>query len=279
MLLKVLRKKQYIGKLKIYHKKLEEFIKEHYGLDTDYLENTSWGYNTTTFYLKTKQGDYVARLGGYSTEKEENVRKDIMLTNLLRSHVPTAEYIRTKDGSYFKIFNEDKIVRVTKYIQGTPPFNMTLDVLKEAVSYLKNIHQHPVDNLDLPLKPGKHPKLLHGDLTPSNILISFDKIVGIVDFEMAVLGPVEWDLARCAVFGWYRMSDVAIEKALQIVAETYNDPTLDTDLLIEFAVKNAQEHLKNVKSHKEFYDNAKDWENDLKDAKTKLETITQAFKN
>jgi len=252
-------KQKYIEGLATYHKRLEAAIQTNYGIDTEYLEVISWGYHTTAIYAKsTDNKEFLLKLADWSENKEVDVLRDIDVSNRLRSAMPTPMYIKNLSGNYTFRF-EDKILRLSHYISGLSPLKMDFDILGQMVDLLKTIHSF---------------KILHGDLTPHNVLISFGEIVAVMDFEMSSTGPREWDLARTAFFSWNYMSQTAFDKVAQFVLEKYADTSIESDLFYKYVVENAQKHLASVKKHREDYDQQEDWERDCSFAKKQLELIT-----
>lgn len=257
-------KQKYISDLKVYHKKLESLIQQNYNVDTEYLEVLSWGYHTTAIYIKSsKAKEYLLKLADWSEKKEKAILKDISLSNRLREIIPTPVYIKTTNGGYICRF-EDKIVRLSHYISGLAPLDMNFDVLGQMVDVLKRIHYSSAMPENV---------MLHGDLTPHNVLVSFGKIVAVMDFEMSFIGPREWDVARTAFFSWNYMKNTQFEKVAQFVLEKYRDDSINTDLVYKYAVENAQKHLDSVEKHQSDYEQQEDWEKDRDFAREQLSRL------
>lgn len=290
-------KQKYIQDLKFYHKGLEIFLKNNYGIKTEYLEVMSWGYVSTALYIKTTEGkEIVARIGEYSKEKIKNIERDYNVTKYLSQKVPTSEYILDKNGRYLISYEDNevlrlaekpdllikskkRVIRLSDYIQGTPPFDMNLKIFTQAVEILKIIHQQEIPtyiNLEKSKYKNGNEKLLHGDLTPSNILVSFGNVAAVVDFEESCIGPVEWDLARCAFFGWGRMKNVEYKKVIETLYVTYKEKTLDIKSLIEFSIENAYLHLNNVMKHKERYETYEKWKEDFDISKRQVDELEKS---
>lgn len=267
-------RESYLKGLQKYHKLLEQALLEEYNISTDYLEVLAWGFTTTAFYIKSKSNAYLVRLSNYSKEKLEGVNKEITLSNYFNSRIPTSKYLKNKSGGYTNIY-EDRILRVSEYIEGIAPFDINTDMFKQMIEVLKIIHSSEIPNVDLPKKPfeNKPLKFLHGDLTPSNILISYGKIVGVLDFEMSLLGPVERDLAKTILFGWYRTPGSTFENVLTSALGFYNQKDVDVALMMKYTFEYAKEFLDNIISHKAIYNHKKDWEHDFDFAKRKLEIL------
>ena len=251
----------------------------YYGLETEILEEkpSSWGYSTSCYYLKAKDGDYAVSISRHSVKKSALIDKDIYISNLLKSVIPTPAYLQTNNKSNYIVKNAH-IIKINEYINGVPPFEMNLIILKEAVNILKNIHSTLAPGIKLSSPKGlskyEKKKFLHGDLTPSNILVSNNKIIGILDFEHCFIGPIEWDLARCLVFSWFRMYEkVTFEETLNLVLEVYGSDLVNKKLLLEFSIKNAQTYLHNIIKHKYKYEDKEWFKIECDFAKEKLKHI------
>lgn len=264
-------KETYLKGLQHYHKLLEQVLLEEYNISTDYLEVLGWGFTTTAFYIKSKNGDYLVRLSNYSKEKLDSVNKEIHISNYFNSEIPTAAYLKNKLGEYTSIF-DDRIFRVSEYIEGISPFDIDIDIFKQMIGILKIMHASEIPNINLPKKVSENKPLrfLHGDLTPSNILISYGKIVGVLDFEMSLVGPVEWDLAKTTLFGWYRMPGSKFESILTSALDFYGQKDIDINLMMKYTLEHAEEFLNNIISHKNIYHHKEDWEHDFNFAKDRL---------
>jgi len=141
---------------------------------------------------------------------------------------------------------------------------MNLDIVLQAVEILHEMHQIKPETINYPLEKFDcdAPKFLHGDLTPSNMLISYGKIMGVIDFELSILGPVEYDLARLAIFSWFRMGDTPFLNVLQKVKEKYPEGT-SLELLEKFSLLHCQMHLDNIKKHEKGYIDEKTYQEEL----------------
>lgn len=270
-------KEAYLANLAKYHKELEDFIYVEYDIKTTYSEAMSWGYNTTVFYIQSEKGNFVAKLTHPTAEKLKKIEKEILLSNKLRSKLPTSRYLPNKNGNWTCEF-KNMIFRVSEYIPGTPPFDMNYDILKQAVEFLKSIHLTKLSGISIPVfENGNYNTFLHGDLTPSNILISFGKICGIIDFEEAMFGPVEYDLSRLAVFSWFRMKEKKFDEILGFILERYGNDihgtNLDLKLLKKISLDHAKSHLDNTIMNKNHYENIKDWEHDCDFAQSMLKRL------
>lgn len=260
-------KQKYIAGLKEYHQRLSNFVKDSYLVDPKYLEVISWGYHTTAIYIKASNNrEYLLKLANRSVEKEQGILKDIELSNKLRGVIPTPIYIKNLSDNYICRF-EDKILRLSHYISGLSPLDMDFNILEQMVDVLKKIHgtAHS-DSLH-------NGVLLHGDLTPHNVLVSFGKIVATMDFELAFIGLREWDLARTTVFSWSYMKSTSFEQVARFVLEKYMDDFVDSDLFFKYAIENAQRHLDSVEKHRNDYDRQKDWEKDYAFAQRQIATL------
>jgi tRNA A-37 threonylcarbamoyl transferase component Bud32 len=263
-------KTAYVANLKKYHEQLAQVLMTYYDITPMYMEVLSWGYNTTAFYIKSAGGEFSMRIVDFSEPRQEALIKDIAVSRKLGLYLPTAEYIESKAQKFLTAFtdieNEKKLMRVAKFITGVQPFDMTTDILNQAIAYLKRMHDVQVsDELKPELGRIENPKkqyvLLHGDLTPSNLLVSFGKVVAILDFERAALGPIEYDLARTTVFCWFRMATESFRQVFDNVADSYGN--VNKDLMFRYSLDHAKEHLDNVTQAKARYTEESLWQKDL----------------
>ena len=266
------------------HENFKNWLYEYYGLETILLGDkpSSWGFGTSCYYLKSKNGEYAIRVSKYTPRKAYLVKKDIFISNYLKQTIPTPTYLKTKRSKNF-ILKDRHIIKLTQYIHGIPPFDMNLTILKEAATLLKKMHSHqpPDIRLSTPkeLKKYDNKKFLHGDLTPSNMLVANDKIIGILDFEHSIFGPVEWDLAKCAVFSWFRMyENTGFEEVMKVAVEAYDSDTLNTKLLLKFSYKNARDYLRNIIKNKGKYENKDWWTTEYKFAKKMADHLKHLVK-
>lgn len=257
-------KQDYIAGLKTYHKDLTDVVKKNYGVKTQYLEVISWGYHTTAFYIKVRDNaEYLLKLTAWSEEKEKLILKDIKLSQDLKSVLPTPVYIPNHSGSYITRY-QDKILRLSHYISGLAPLAMDYDILGQMVDVLKKVHGF---------------NIIHGDLTPHNVLVSYGKLIAVMDFELSFDGPKEYDLARTSVFSWNYFKDEPFENIAKFVLEKYADDKIDPDLFYKLCVKNSRKHLDAVTNHRRDYDSEQDWKRDHDFAKNQLDKLTSLFKS
>ena len=248
------RPNEYIEGLRLYHKKLEGLLTKQYNVKPEYLETLSWGYHTTAFYIKADNGkEYLLKMTDWSRDKEAGITKDVELSTRLGNVIPTPTYIKTNQGGYICKF-ENKLLRLSNYISGVAPLDMNFNVLEQMALILRKIHETD--------RPQDKNVLLHGDLTPHNVLVSFDKVVAVMDFELSIMGPREWDLARTAVFSWNYMQKTNFEEVAHFVLEKYGHKGISADLLYKYAVENAKGFLMAVEQYKSNYDRVGDWQRD-----------------
>ena len=264
----------YILKTQKYNKHLEDLVVGQYDFDIKFLNLINWGYNTTAFYLETSIGNLILRLCDYSKEKLLSVQKDILISEVLERLLPIPHFYKNKKGNHICLITDDqgvkKILRISDHVEGVMPFNPDKNTIIQTVTFLKKLHtQIPQDKLKLleessllEVKETQNRVLIHGDLTPSNILISHNKLVRVVDFENACLGAREIDLARASVFFWFRMSELKFEEVLCMFLENYNED-VNSNILYDLSHKFLSEHIENVKNNREIYDNEVAWQRDI----------------
>ncbi|MBD3366503.1 phosphotransferase [candidate division WWE3 bacterium] len=310
------KKDEYLFK-KEYHQRLEQILKEKYSIETKFSENFSWGYTSTSTYIKdTKDQEFVARISANTPLKEAATFKDLAITQQIADKIATRTYIPNNKGNHLTYIDQERdsqgntlienaILTCYPYIHGTPPFKMTEDIITQAVDRLKMIHKLDPTPIQKALETysleealtadlGKIAAVvegvegadsaeinkvafLHGDMTPSNILVSYEKIVAVVDFELAVVGPVEWDLARLAVFSWFRLPEnYDFGTVLDLIEKTYKED-LKRDFLEAFSLEHAKSHAENIESHKDLHKSKRDYRAQLKFAKKKLKQLKKSL--
>lgn len=270
-------KEEYIKGLAKYHKEIEKTLKDLYQIKTQYLEVLAWGYITTSLYIKATDQDYIFRLSNYSPQKFKDLEREIFITQNLQKTIKTTEYVKDIHGRFLNVI-DDKIIRVSKHIEGLPPFDMNFEIFKDIINMQKRIHQQKID-VELPQINVEKEKLkfLHGDLTPSNVLVSYGKLVAILDFELALFGPVEYDIAKTIVFCWFRDSKKDYLEYLKVGVESYNQANISLDLINIYAKQHLQTHLNNIISHKENYDVGAGWQSDYDFTNKMLDRFTTSI--
>lgn len=271
----------YILKTQKYNKHIEDIIVQEYELEIKFLNLINWGYNTTAFYLETSLGKLILRLSNYSEEKIHAIQKDILISELLSNVLPIPHFVKSKKGNHICIITDEqgvkRILRLSDHMEGVMPFNPDKEIIHQTASFLKQLHtQVPAEKLTilkkssmLEIKENEPAVLVHGDLTPSNVLISHNKLVRVVDFENACIGPKEMDLARSSVFFWFRMPNFKFEEVLCMFLDAYNEE-VNSDMLYDFSRTFLVEHIENVTNSKEVYESESAWNEDLKFSKHML---------
>lgn len=274
----------YILKTQKYNKHIEDIIVQEYDLEIKFLNLINWGYNTTAFYLETSIGKLILRLSTYSEEKLQVIQKDILISELLSDVLPIPRFIKSKKGNLICVITDEqgvkRILRLSDHMEGVMPFNPDKEVIHQTATFLKKLHtQVPAEKLTLlkkssmlEIKENAPAVLVHGDLTPSNVLISHNKLVRVVDFENACIGPKEIDLARSSVFFWFRMPNFKFEEVLCMFLDAYNDE-VNSDMLYDFSRAFLVEHVENVTNSKEVYESENAWNEDIKFSKQMLATF------
>ena len=252
-------------------KTISRILTEVYGKKIDIVAKSAWGYTTAAYYARADQDELIVKVTKYSDIKLPKAEKDIYLSNVLHGQLPTPAYIQNLDGAYITLEN-DLLIKVAKYIEGTAPFDMNLEIYRQVLGFLEKMHKIPLDmiKIDLPVS-GKGEFFLHGDFTASNIIVSHNKIVGILDFEDSLRGPKEYDLARSTVFCWYRMKDISFRNIAVLTLN--NSPEINQIEFLGFCKVHAKNHLDQVITNKENYDNEQFWRDDYNFSKRALEEI------
>lgn len=273
-----------------FHKAVKAVVEEKYPLQVQWTKVIAWGYQTVCLYMEDNhQNKYVIKYTKANEQKLAKISKSIHLEHYLTIKLPTPEYIKNNEGGFITQFNTDHVLRLQHHLEGIPPYDMTWEIFDQAIEKLQILHQMPIpteveieqyinNDLASTLEETDY-VLLHGDLTPSNILISFGRITGILDFEESLIGPAEYDLARLAVFSGYYMQDVTFDDLWNRCKTTYQLRKLNKVVFVSTALEHLQERLQNLGAHKESYDNLGDWEADLQFTQDKLEEILAFRKN
>lgn len=271
----------YREKLLAYNKNLDARLLENYKITSKFTTVLSWGNNTTAYYVKSTAGEVVARVTANTPATRETCTKDVMLSQLLSGHLPTSDFLPNKHATYLTEFEDTLgkkcILRVSKFVPGLNPFEMNYDIYMQSLTLLHKLHQLTVA-LELPNVgvPNNDTRLLHGDLTPSNILVSYGKVCAILDFERACKGPVEYDFAFTMVFSWLRMPTTPFNEIFDKTLKLCDIQKAENkDLLYYYAKKHLQEFTDNIKASKNSYTKLARWQEDLRFAQQQLTKLTE----
>lgn len=261
-------------------KELPNIIKKYYDINVDLVDILAWGYQSVAFYVEAEGKIYTVRTDINTPQNKAKTEKEIYLSGILHQYIPTAEYINNMENNPLTEIDQ-KILRVSKYIKGTAPFKMNMDILEQAVKILSKIHSIDFDKINLDTKLIHHldtnykdaiPRLLHGDLTPSNIIVADNIVVGVLDFADSSFGPIEWDLAHTCVFSWYRMHEFKYEQIIEKALNTYKNQ-VNLEYLYKFSLTQVENHLKKIIDNKANYDNEQFWNDDYNFTKKCYEEI------
>ncbi len=277
-----------------FHKALERLIQQNWGINVIFSDPFSWGYTSTSIYIRTQEDkEYIAMLSIDSPQKRASIKKNIEITHKLQLSVQTPKYLRNTQGKYLLPISKieiphgqdvkNRILTLGEFIPGIPPFNVTDSILRQGAKLLHEIHTCGLDTDEkirklLPKIKSVNQTFLHGDITPSNLLVHNDKLTGVLDFEMALIGPVEYDISRFVVFSWFRRKQAELEKVFRIVITQYAEETenqLSRELLKTFMLLHVQKHVHNIRTHKNNYDKPTKFDQDLKFAEERLEALRQ----
>jgi len=129
---------------------------------------------------------------------------------------------------------------------------------------------------------------LHGDLTESNVIVAENKVVGILDWELASIGPAEYDISKAILFCWFRMNDVPLDEKgekhtfqkvpLTKVYETalaHYNAQLSVQLLQHFLVLHQKRHAEEILRNKDNYADEKWWNMEREFAEKAREEIAK----
>lgn len=254
---------------------LREKILQTYELNIVFSKLISWGYHTFTIYMETNtKQKVIARISNNDEEKVALLNRAIIVEQLVEHLLPTPKYIVNIEGKFITNF-DSQTLRLHHHIEGTSPFEMNMEVFEQMIDVLNKLHgfsDHAkgLGKLGLPIMEATNHVLLHGDLTPSNIIVSFNKITGVVDFENTMLGPAEYDLAYMALFSWFRFGKTDFTDLTNSIKKHYYNG-IELDEYNDFAKQTLSRHLNNIIKHKEDYSNQEFWQNE-KDYFEKMNT-------
>lgn len=263
---------EYHQKVIEYESHLKDFIQQKYSLKINFLTLMNWGYTTTAYYMKTDKGNFVCRISKFSKDKEEGLTKDIQVSNILMDSYNIPAYINSNQGEYLlkyvDLMGQSQLLRISDHIEGVIGFNISIENVRDLALFLHKLHHELPNEQDIKLKELFKPnegKFLHGDLTPTNCLISYGKVVRIVDFEHSFFGSIEYDLARTAVFCWFHLENLKFTEIEEILLSAYKTKDqIDTNILHDFAQNNIAKLIYNIKKHTQDYENEQKLNDELK---------------
>jgi hypothetical protein len=273
--------KQYHKKIADYEEHLKGFIQEQYSLRINFLTVMNWGYTTTAYYLETDKGDFVCRISNFSKNKELGLIKDIEVSNILKNSLNIPVYSKANNGrfllNYVDLMGKNQLLRISDHTQGVIGFNISEENVGEMGQFLHKLHYGlTIEHKDMLQSLFSKPEgtFLHGDLTPTNCLISYGKIGRVVDFEHSFFGAVEYDLARTAVFAWFHLYHLKFTEIEEILLREYNAVTaVDKKAFNHFAQLNIENHITNIQIHKNEYENEQKFEEELNFAAKMLDSL------
>lgn len=246
---------------------IRSILTSEYGIVPNILEKSAWGYNTVAYYAQEGTDKFVVKVTNNVGQALSRCQKDVRMSALLSGVLPTPVYLQNKRHDYILAMPQ-AIVRVAKYIDGTAPFRMTLPIYLDMLIHLRKLHEFSLgsnsslaDDLRLAVVEGGR-VLLHGDLTPSNVIVFQDKVVGVLDFEDSLIGPIEYDLAKSAVFSWFRTENIAFREVFDFTLASY-PADLDKEKLLSYCVAHSQNHLDQILAHKHLYKDKGFWRDDF----------------
>ncbi len=268
-----------------YEKHLKAFIEEKYALNISKLTVLSWGYTTTAYYIESDKGKFIARLSPFSKEKQAGLTKDVSVSHILKEYLPIPTYLNARDGNFllgYTDYNSKKsLLRISDFSEGMTALDITMENVEDMARFLNLLHFGLAERVITELRKvlNAHDGVfLHGDLTPTNTIISHGKIVRYVDFEHAFFGPVEYDLARTAVFSWFLLSELSFEELTQNIAKSY-EASFEQEKYLEFAKLHLNTHFENIKKHKSDYEDPTKFSHDLAFAEKMLSLFTAYLKS
>ncbi len=258
----------YHKKIMEYEHHLEQFIQEKYSLKINFITVMNWGYTTTAYYLKTDKGKYVCRISKADEQKRLGLIKDIQVSNILENDFCIPTYLASNKDvyllDYVDILGQKLLLRVSDHVDGVNAFNISIENLGEMAQFLQKLHFGIDTKKQVKLKElfkTNEANFLHGDLTPTNCLVSYGKVVRVVDFEHSFFGPIEFDLARTAVFSWFHLNTLNFEEIIENIKKAYTY-RFSEKAFVEYSKQHLNTHLLNIKKHEKAYEKKADFDND-----------------
>lgn len=236
-------------------KSIQNFIKQTYDIDVKFTNVFSWGYNSASIYvLDKKDNAFVARVREYNRDAKEKLHKEIFFADYFKDLFITPKFVKSKKDESITYFKGHTFL-IHKHISGIAPFDMDLEILAKACIIAHSIHQLEIP--DYPLVKFKStqkydPKLLHGDITPYNLLTENNDLVALLDYEEVMTGPIERDLARLCLISWFKMAestDIMLSTCVDAAINAY--PTsIDRDYLASLIKEQLNERISNINKNK-----------------------------
>jgi Ser/Thr protein kinase RdoA (MazF antagonist) len=242
---------------------LRSILRDEYNLVPKVLDRSTWSHSTVNYYIELESGErYIAKINPLSEERFSSLQKDIYFSNLLKDELPSQHYLRSNSGQYILKLH-DRLIRVAEFISGVPPFDMNMDVFEQIIGYLKVIHAFPVSMIEMEIpqilpEVTDNRRFLHGDLTEANVLIADNKIIAVIDFEFASIGPIEWDISKSIVFCWGRMLEVEPQVVFNKALEVYSQEP-SRELTKKLCLGHIETRLENNEKNREKYPNQEEW--------------------
>lgn len=265
---------------------INDVIASNYDVDIKGFKVIAWGYQTLSLYMTdTTNTEYLIKVSPKSQEKIRKLEKAIAVENALHNTLKTPLFLKNRSGEF--VTSKDKLVVVLQeFIHGSQVFIMDWNIFKQGIESLNQIHTFPklstkLENLnyksllkevvpELKKNVGLNDfmrqlsdkfVLLHGDLTPANILVQNGKISGVIDFEECMYGPAEYDLSRFAVFTTFHMEEQNLEVYLAEIKKIYKGTLSDVTFYLT-ALFHLKQRLRSLQKHKKDYEDLSYWKMD-----------------
>ncbi|MCC5905807.1 MAG: phosphotransferase [Balneolaceae bacterium] len=218
-----------------------ELILNQYDLGVfENYKPVSSGFANYNAKIETNRGNFLFRVVLQKTEEE--LREEIELMEFLKKHFfPAAYPIPRKDGEFINRLNENRLVILFEFLDGTEPepSARTAAEIGDAAGWLNALPSHQWQNrkndlsiencrklidsgfeetdnrlhsllsyfveetieLSAAIRPDLPKGLIHGDIYTDNTIFRDEKLIGILDFEEFCVDTLLFDLGN-AIHGF-----------------------------------------------------------------------------
>ena len=78
--------------------KIQSILEADYAITPQILEKSAWGYNTVVYYVQQDIKEYAVKVTPFTESKSARCKKDVRLSALFSSFLPTPEYLKNTNG-------------------------------------------------------------------------------------------------------------------------------------------------------------------------------------
>ena len=203
---------------------MRNFLKENYDLDLRFVEKSTVGAGSDTYFVICNEGKFVVKYPAASEINHPETEPELC-EYLLERGIPVCQFLRNKDGGFLTIDSNGRQFHVQRFIEGkmyglneVPAWLLT-----ESAQMLGKIHTALREYSDLPTGIGAD---FFKYMTPERALKSYEKSLQIAENQsdltvaddlryriglMQCFPAYEFDLDRltcCATHGDYFISQI-----------------------------------------------------------------------